>query len=166
MRVAPSLVLLFALASCAMPRVDPPSLAPRAAEAIDPRVPVVRAVEQRQADASVTGRLATLIVEARRGDDAFRAALAAAERAVAAAGSRESESWVVAQETVSAVVEARGPTSQALGDIDAIAAEMLQSKGDVSRGDLAAIQNAGAEVAAIDNRQAQALDALQRRLGG
>ena len=166
MRIAPSLALILALAACSTPRGNPPSLAPRSAETIDPRVPVVRAVEARPADASVTGRLASLVAEARRGDEAFRSALAAAERAVAGAGPRESESWIVAQEAVSAAVEARGPTAKALGDIDAIGAEMLQSKGDVPPADLAAIQSAAAEVGAIDRRQSEAVDALQRRLGG
>ena len=166
MRRASTLALTFALTACASPGGKPPSLAPRAAESIDPRVPVVHPVDQRPVEGSVASRLAALITQARQGDETFRAALAEAERAVASAGSPRSESWVAAQQAVSAAMQARGPTVRALGDIDQLGADMLQSKGDIPPADLAAIRSAGAEVGAIDQRQAEAVDALQRRLGG
>jgi hypothetical protein len=60
---------------------------------------------------------------------------------------------------------ARDPTARALGDIDALGATMLQTQGGLAPNDLAAIQSAGAEVAALDQRQADRIKALQERLG-
>ncbi|MGI8611319.1 MAG: hypothetical protein ACR2KH_03450, partial [Sphingomicrobium sp.] len=73
---------------------------------------------------------------------------------------------VVAQQAVSAAVAARGPTTRALGDIDALAAAALAGQGGIAPTDLAAIEAAAAEVAAIDRRHSQMIDALQARLGG
>ena len=103
---------------------------------------------------------------AQQGDGAFAAASAEARRLAAAAGAAQSESWVVAQQAVSAAVAARAPTTRALGDIDAIAASALARQGSIAPADLRAIEEAAAEVGAIDRRQAQTIDALQARLGG
>ena len=73
---------------------------------------------------------------------------------------------LVAQQAVSAAVAARGPTSRALGDIDALAAAALVRRGGIGPADLAAIEGAAAEVGAIDQRQTRTIDALQARLGG
>ena len=161
-----ALAALFAIAGCATPQIAAPSLAPRAAEAIDPRSPVAPAVVQRPADPALAARLAELIGLARNGENAFVVAAGEAQRLAAAAGPRESESWVVAQQALSAAAAARSPTTRALGDIDAIAAAALQRQGGIAPADLAAIEAAAAEVGAIDRRQAQAIDDLQRRLGG
>jgi hypothetical protein len=77
----------------------------------------------------------------------------------------QSESWIVAQQAVSAAVAAREPTARALGDIDAIAAFALATQGGIAPADLAAIEEAAAQVGAIDRRQAQVINALQARLG-
>ncbi len=161
-----ALAVLLAIAGCTTPRTGAPSLAPRAAEAIDPRAPVPSDVVQRAADPALATRLAELIGLARSGENAFAAAAGEAQRLAAAAGPRESESWVVAQQALSAVAAARSPTTRALGDMDAIAAAALQRRGAIAPADLAAIEAAAAEVGAIDRRQAQAIDDLQRRLGG
>ena len=60
---------------------------------------------------------------------------------------------------------ARGPTRLALGDIDALGADALQTQGGIAPNDLAAIKSAGAEVGAIDQRQADRIKAIQARLG-
>ena len=78
---------------------------------------------------------------------------------------RRRESWVAAQQALSAAIAAREPTGRALGDIDALGAERLQTVGGIAPNDLAAIQDAGAEVVTIDQRQAQTIAAIQRRLG-
>ena len=83
-----------------------------------------------------------------------------------AAGSSQSESWVLAQQAVSAAVAARAPTTRALGDIDEIAATELARRGGIAPANLAAIEAAAAEVGAIDRRQAEAIDDLEARLGG
>ena len=84
----------------------------------------------------------------------------------AVASPAQSETWVVAQEAVSAAVAARAPATQALGDIDSIAAMELATNGGISPADFAAIEAAAGEVKAIDQRQAEIIDSLQKRLGG
>ena len=154
------------MAGCAAPSGPVPSLAHRTAEAIDPRVPVVAATTPQAADAALAIRLAELISQAGRGENAFVAAAGDAQRLAATAGPPQSETWVVAQEALSAAVAARAPTTRALGDIDAIAATALAKQGGMASADLAAIEAAAAEVGAIDRRQAQVIDVLQQRLGG
>lgn len=161
-------VLAFALAmtGCATPSGPAPSLAPRGAEAIDPRIPVVAATTPRPVNPALAGRLSELVAQARGGETAFAAAAGDAQRLAAAASEPQSENWVVAQEAVSAAVAARAPTTEALGDIDGIAAAALETQGGIAPADLAAIEAAAAEVGAIDRRQMQVIDELQRRLGG
>ena len=153
-------------AGCTTPAAQGPSLAPRSAESIDPRVPVVSTAVQRPVDAALAGRLADLVRAARQGEQAFDAAAGAARRLTAAAGSPQSESWIVAQQALSAAVAARAPTTRALGDIDALAAAALAAQGGIGPADLAAIEAAAAQVGDLDRRQAQVIDGLQARLGG
>lgn len=160
------LMIGAAAAGCRAPVSTAPSLAPRAAESIDPRLPVVPRVDPRPADPALVARLQALIGQARSGDQAFRASAGEAQRLAATAGAPQSESWVVAQQALSAAVAARAPTTRALGDIDAIAAEALVMRGGLAPADLAAVQAAAAEVGAIDQRQAQTVDAIAARLRG
>ena len=167
MRLLPSVALvILALASaCAQVGGPYPALQPRSAETIDPRVPVERPANDRPVSPALANRLADLLAQARSGDAAFGPAAAQAERLAAAAGAAQSESWVVAQEALSAAIAAREPTARALGDIDALGANALQTQGAIAPNDLAAIQSTGAQVAAIDRRHAERIDAIQRRLG-
>jgi hypothetical protein len=160
-----ALLPIIALSACATPGGPYPSLQPRAAEAIDPRVPVERPINDRPVTAGLTARLEALVSRARSGDAAFGPAAAQAEQLTSSAGGRQSDGWIAAQEALSAAIAARQPTSTALGDIDALAASALQSQGGIAPNDFAAIQNAAAEVAAIDRRQVARIDAMQRRLG-
>jgi hypothetical protein len=159
------LIALLTIAGCTSPGGPPPSLQPRAAEAIDPRVPVVRPMNDRPVDPALAGKLAQLINQAKGGDAAFRPAAAEAERLAGAAGPPQSESWIAAQEALSAAIGVRAPTTQALGDIDALGADALAAKRGLAPADLAAIQSAGAEVGALDRRQAETIAAISRRLG-
>ncbi|MEO5640994.1 MAG: hypothetical protein ABIQ98_04420 [Sphingomicrobium sp.] len=159
-----ALAAVVALGGCSASKLTPPSLAPRAAEAIDPRVPVEHAIVQRPIRAGVGARLAALLGEARSGDAAFRAALGPAQRAVSGAGAARSEGWIVAQEAVSATEAARAPTSRALSEIDAIAGEAVAQKGAIGASELAAVQAAADEVGAIDRAQRTAIGELSARL--
>jgi hypothetical protein len=153
-----------ALGACA-PRGGPyPSLAPRAAEAIDPRVPVVRPINDRPVTPALAARLGALVEQARSSTSRFDEAASAAERLAGAAGAPQGEGWIAAQEALSAAIAARRPTANALGDIDALAATALQTQQGIAPNDLAAIQRAAGEVGAIDARQAARIDAVQRRL--
>ena len=163
---AAAFVVLAFTAGCRAPLSTAPLLAPRAAESIDPRLPIAPGIDPRPADPALVRRLQALVAQARSGDQAFRAAAAEAQRLASAAGNPQSESWVIAQQALSAAVAARAATTRALGDIDAIAARAVATQGGLAPADLAAVQTAAAEVGAIDRRQAQQVDALQARLGG
>jgi hypothetical protein len=164
MRNAACLALLT-LSACAAPGGPYPSLRPRAAEAIDPRVPVERPVNDRAATSALASRLSTLVEQAQSGNAAFDGAVSEAERLASAAGAPQSESWVAAQEALTAAIAARQETAQALGDIDAVAATALQAQGGIAPNDLAAINRAAALVGSLDQRQAERIKALQLRLG-
>jgi hypothetical protein len=163
---AVALLVPVVLSGCAAPQREPPSLAPRAAEAIDPRVPVPESPVQSQASADLRQQLDALVAEAVAGDSAFRAVAANAEQAAASASAPESESWIVAQQALSSAVAARAPVARALGEVDALAATRIQRLGGISAADMAAIQAASARIAEIDARQSALIDRLQARLRG
>ena len=160
-----AIVMLGLLGACSTPSGPYPSLAPRAAEAIDPRVPIPSEVRIGPADANLRAHLSALIDQAQAGDSQFEAAAANAERLAQAAGPPQGESWVAAQQALSAAQAARGPTTRALGDIDGIAAAALEQRGGLPPGNLAAIQAAAERVSEIDRRQSARIDAIEARLG-
>ena len=161
-----SLLLPLALLSaCAAPGGPYPSLQPRAAEAIDPRMPVVRPLNDRPVTSSLAAQLSVLVDQARSGNSAFDGAASEAERLAETAGGPQSEGWIAAQEALSAAIAARKPAVTALGDIDGLAAAALQTQGGFAPSDLAAIKSAQAEVGALDASQAARIDAVQKRLG-
>ena len=165
MRRTPILALIL-LSACTRPGGPYPSLAPRAAEAIDPRVPIVKPLNDRPASAGLVARLESLIAEARAGDAAFQPAAAAAERLAQGAGPPQSESWIAAQQALSAAVAARAPTARAMGDVDSISAQMLKSQGGIAPNDLKAIDEAATIVGEMDQRQSALIARIQARLGG
>ena len=164
MRFAVCLAVLT-LSACSAPGGPYPSLQPRATEAIDPRLPVERPVNDRPVTAGLAAQLAALVDQARAGEAAFDPVVTKAEQLASAAGAPQSEGWIAAQEQLTAAQSAREPTVRALGDIDAIAANALQNQGGIAPNDLAAIQSAAHSVAALDQRQAERIKAIQRQLG-
>ena len=161
-----ALLPLIALAGCSASGGGSPPLAPRAAEAIDPRVPVPDPAAQAAPSADLVRELDSLVARAVAGDEAFRAAAANADLLAAAAGAPQSESWILAQQALSAAVAARAPVTRAMGDIDSIAARRIQQLGGIGAADLAAIQAASKRVHAIDSGEAATIDRLQARLAG
>jgi hypothetical protein len=159
------LSIIGLVAGCSTPGGPYPSLQPRAAEAIDPRVPVERPINDRPVTPALSAELAQLVGEARDGDGAFQPAASRAEQLASAAGAPQSEGWIVAQQALSAAIAARQPTVSAQADIDALGARALQTQGGIAPNDLKAIQAAAAEVAALDQRQADRIKAVQQRLG-
>jgi hypothetical protein len=160
-----ALLSILALTACSAPGGPYPSLQPRAAETIDPRVPVVRPVNDRPVTAGLAARLAALIDQAQSGDAAFDGAASVAERLAGGAGPPRSESWIAAQEALTAAIAARRPTATAMGDIDEIGATALQNQAGIAPNDFAAIKSAAAKVGAIDSRQADRVASIQKRLG-
>ena len=158
-------LLIVVLSACAVPGGPYPSLQPRAAEAIDPRLPVVRPMNTRGTSAALASKLGLLMGQANDGAAAFDSAASEAERLASAGGAPQSESWIAAQEALTAAIAARKPVTTALSDIDEIAATALQTQGGLAPNDLGAIQWAQAYVESIDEPQAARLDAIQKRLG-
>ena len=159
------LITFLALGACSAPSGTYPSLRPRAAEAIDPRVPVHRPMNTRPVFPALASRLSALVDEAQAGNAAFDSAVTQAERLASSAGAPQSDSWMEAQEALTAAIAARKPTATALSDIDEIGATSLQTQAGIAPNDLAAIKRAAEEVAALDQRQAERIDAIQKRLG-
>ena len=157
-------LLTGTLAGCSAPGGPYPSLQPRAAETIDPRLQPVRPINGRPVKPALASQLAALVDQARGGDSGFEPAMAEAERLAASAGAQQSESWIAAQEALSAAIAARKPTASAVADIDALGATALQTQGGIAPNDLAAIRSAAAEAGAIDDRQARRIEAVQARL--
>jgi hypothetical protein len=160
-----ALLSILALTACSAPGGPYPSLQPRGAEAIDPRVPVVRPINDRPVTAGLAARLAALVDQAQSGDEAFDGAASVAERLAGGAGPPRSESWIAAQEALTAAIAARRPTATAMGDIDEIGATTLQNRAGIAPNDFAAIKSAAAKVGAIDSRQADRVASIQKRLG-
>jgi hypothetical protein len=158
------LIGLATLSACSVPQSAEPSLAPRAAESVDPRVPIPGDVVVGPADPALVARIAELLAEVRAGDATFRSVVANAEALAAAAGPAQSESWIVAQEALSGLVATRAPVTKAIADLDALAATRIAASGGILPGDLAAIEAATAEAGAIGQRQADLIDRLQARL--
>jgi hypothetical protein len=160
------LLPLVALGACSSTRGGPyPSLQPRAAEAIDPRIQPVKPMNDRPVTPRLAAQLAALVDQARDGQAVFGPAMTEAERLAASAGAPQSEGWIEAQEALSAAIAARKPTALALADIDALGATALQTQGGIAPNDLKAIDSAAAEVSTIARGQTDRIDAIQKRLG-
>ena len=164
MRNAVCLTIL-ALGACSAPGGPYPSLRPRAAETIDPRLPVSRPMNDRPVSAALASRLAALVDQARSGNAAFESAVAEAERLSVSAEPPQSEGWIAAEEALTAAIAARRPTATALAEIDDLAGNALETQRGIAPNDLAAIQRAAAEAGALDERQAARVAAIQKRLG-
>lgn len=156
-------LLCAALAACAAAGGGP-SLQPRAAEAIDPRLPVVDGSAALPADAGFVASVAALRARGEAVAGEADRAIEAAAGPVAGAGGREGESWIAAQQAVSVAVAARAPFARAQGDLDSLLAERVRGGGRLVPGDIAAHRTAAEALAAIDARQARRLAEFERRL--
>ena len=165
MRSSILLLPLFAIGGCVAPSVGPePSLAPRAAEAIDPRVPVPNVTPQGPADAVLAARLSGLVNQAEAGRATFQARREDAARLSAGAGAQASESWIAAQQAVARMVAQSGVATRAAGDIDALASARLQERHYITPADQEAIAAAALAVGRISEAQRSAIDQLNAKL--
>jgi hypothetical protein len=161
----PLLITLFLVTACTSAGGPYPSLQPRSAEAIDPRLQPVRPMNDRPVADALQSQLAALVDQARSGEAAFEPAAAEAERLAASAGPPQSEGWIAAQEALSGAIAARRATALAQSDIDALGATALQTHGGIAPNDLKAIDSAAAAVTSISRSQTDRIAAIQRRLG-
>ncbi|PSS57946.1 hypothetical protein C6558_39255, partial [Ensifer sp. NM-2] len=101
MRSLSMLLISAVMAGCSMPVVPEPSLAPRTAEAIDPRLPIPDETPAGSVDQALANRLAALVGEVRAAVPAFEAREAETRRLANAAGPAASESWIAAELSLS-----------------------------------------------------------------
>lgn len=161
-----TLVIAPLLASCAMPGAGPePSLAPRAAESIDPRVPVGEGPPPSTvADPALARELAAAVARARGGAAAFDQLAAEVDQLAGRSGAKGSEAWIAAQQSLSRLVAQKTVTEQAAGDVDALAASRLQAQRTIAPADRTAILAAQADIARINEAQAAVIDRISARL--
>lgn len=160
----PVIVAILATA-CARPNIGPePSLAPRAAEAIDPRVAIPSEVPVGEVDPALASRLAALVGEVHAASPRFNMLRDEADRLAAAAGPATSESWIAAQQAVSRAVEQHGVATRVAADIDEIAATRLIGQRWIAPADREAIAAASAEVTAISDAQSNGIQQVRERL--
>jgi hypothetical protein len=156
---------VLVVTACSSPGGPYPSLQPRAAESIDPRLQPARPMNERPVSSALAAKLAGLVDEARSGEQAFAPLINDAERLASSAGPPRSESWIAAQEALSAAIAARRSTALAQADIDALGATALQDQGGIAPNDLKAIDGAARQVSTIARQQTDRVAAIQRRLG-
>jgi len=149
------------LAGCAQSAGVGPSLARRPIESRDLREPVREAAAPTAADAQLGGEIEGLVNRARVGERDFAGLLPRAEAAAASAGAQGSESWLAAQQLLSALEAARGTTTSALGRLDALLAERVLARNEAGLADLQAAQQ---QVAALAEAQQRQFDRLQARI--
>ncbi|MEN3973237.1 hypothetical protein WJS89_11210 [Sphingomicrobium sp. XHP0235] len=161
MRTAAILSCLL-LAAC-QPRNDAPSLGPRPAEAIDPRLPV-GSTEPPQGALTVADRIASLEVRLREGEAGFASALPATRAAVARAGAPGSESWVQAEEQLSLLERAHMPVAITLAELDRLVTLQIDQDGWASPSDRDAVERLMTRARAVYERQADTLGAMAASL--
>jgi hypothetical protein len=116
------------------------------------------------ADAALLNQLSGIEARARSGHSKFFAAAALARAAASSAGASGSESWIAAQQALSALVATRAPVTRALAEIDELAAARVQRLGGIAAADLRAIQSAAARVGELDRSEAGLINQLQAQL--
>nr|WP_294847193.1 hypothetical protein [uncultured Sphingomonas sp.] len=155
---------VLALSACSTPQLAEPSLAPRAAEAIDPRVPVAPLVSTAPADPALISLLAASVSRAEAGRAEFASRAATASGLAAAAGPSGSESWISAQAALSLLIEQHGIATNAAADVDGLAGAQLHEKRWISPADQRAIAAASAQLDDIVTSQNAAIDRLRSQL--
>lgn len=165
MRCLSPLIALPLIMACTPTTVGPePSLAPRPAEAIDPRLPIPSDVGAGQADPALASQLAQLVGEAQAGVQSFASKQADADRLAGAAGPMASETWVAAQQALSLLIEQHGVTTRVAANIDELGSSRLHGQRWIRPADQQAIASAASEVAAINDSQSAAIERLKTQL--
>ncbi|HEX7871443.1 MAG TPA: hypothetical protein VF475_00935 [Sphingobium sp.] len=158
-------LLLFGSIESVQAQRSYPTLARRPVESRDRDAEIVKAAVDRPAvpplDTATVTELTRLGGQATTAGQGFDQDFAASDRLVAAAGNAApaSESWVVAQEAISALDARRFESVTALAGMDRIYVAQLDKGGDS-----AAVEGYRAPVAAMVDRQNDRLDSLRGRL--
>lgn len=139
-----------------------PSLAPREAERGISVEDPVRERPDVPEDPALAQRTAALLADARRGEAAFVAALGPAEATAGRAGAQGSESWIAAQQAVSAAEAARAPTVTALAELDALTLERAGMA--TNQAQFEALLAAIGEAQRLSDGQQRRLEAVRARI--
>jgi hypothetical protein len=154
---------LLLLPACG-PKVNAPSLAPRAIEKQPIDLPSNSGEPMTPADPALAARIEPLVAAAREGDRAFARQRAETEVMIAKAGgtAQGGEAWIAAQQSLSLLDAARAPVRDAVASIDAIRSEPANA----APGNRAAIEAAASRIETIDDAEASVVAALGTKLGG
>lgn len=163
MRYLP-LLFLAMLAGCSSATSVEPSLAPRTAEAIDPRLPIDEAAVAGSVSPELASQLAVLTGAVRAAVPTFEARRSEAHRLAVGAGPVASESWIAAEQALSRLIQQYGVTSEAAAEIDALAASRLDANRWIAPADRLAIAAAASDVAAISRLQTEAIDQVRNEI--
>jgi hypothetical protein len=155
-----TLIAPLLLTACAGAAVGP-SLSKRPIESLPLTEPASEAAAPAAADAELRGRIDALLRQAREGQSGFAGLLPRARQAAGAAGAEGSESWIAAQQLLSALDDARAPTTRAMAELDALAATRVNTGSDAG---LAELQAAAAEVSTLAGEQARTIDSLREQV--
>ena len=156
------LTVALCLGACSSTAPRTERLAPRAAESIDPRTPIPSIEPSGPASAALVAQLEAIKAPALASIGQFDQLAMLARSAAAGAGPRQSESWITAQEALSALIAAGAPVTKALGDVDALGAGKISA---LAAPDRKAIEDAAGDLTAIEQRQAATIAELIARLG-
>ena len=162
MKAALPLVALF-LSACAGTGAFP-SLNPRPIEAEATALlqePELPAVPPQPSDPKVMARIEAAAASALNSAAAFDAALADTDRLVTRAGPAQSDSWVLAHMSVSALEQRRYAVKSALADLDSLRRDLMTMPAGE---DLGRLQERVAQIEALDARQDAAMQRLQAAL--
>ena len=158
--------LLCALAGCETASMrGEPSLARRAAEAVDPRLPVVAVVDTRPANPALVARIEALLAEARQSATAFASAVPRARAVAAAAGAPQSESWIAAQVALSELERTLAPFTRAFAEIDELRSASARN-GQAAPADIEVLEAAAAGLRGLSVRQVESLDSIRALISG
>jgi hypothetical protein len=141
-----------------------PSLATRTAETIDPRLPVPDRSAALSPDPGLSAALAELRTRALAAAASAEPSIRVAADAASAAGGRESESWIRAQQLISAAIAARAGFTRTLGELDSLIALRIRGRERLVPQDLALAEALVAELNAVDRRQGETLARAGRQL--
>lgn len=153
----PILLVTAAVAACAAPADEYPSLALRDAERVTGRFEPAPPPPPAPPAASVLAGLPQIVGDAREVDATFRAALPAARRRAAAARGAGvgSEAWSVAQIAIADLEARRSQAMIALADLDRLYVDAMTAAQDID-----AIDAARTDVAAAVERQTATIEDL------
>jgi hypothetical protein len=150
----------LALAACGAAETGP-SLGRRPVEERGLDEPARTVLPPAAADAALAGRIGAIMERLRAGEAGFAALLPRVRSAAAAAGAEASESWIAAQQLLTALEGARGPSPAALSDLDVLITTRLAAGDQAGLRELEAARD---EAAAVVSAQNEAIDAIRGRI--